>query len=82
MTNRVLYVKYLNDNEALNSKGIAVNVFQGVKDYCFLTEGLSLLKIELHDPYPDVVYIPMSNVAIVEYFESIDKFNRHIRKER
>lgn len=82
MANRVLYVKYVNDNQALNSKGIAVNVFQGVKDYCFLTEGLSLLKIELHDPYPDVVYIPMSNVAMVEYFESMDKFNRHIRKER
>nr|DAR30365.1 MAG TPA: hypothetical protein [Caudoviricetes sp.] len=49
MANRVLYVKYLNDNKALNSKGIAVNVYQGVKDYCFLTEGLSLLKIELHD---------------------------------
>lgn len=27
MTNRVLYVKYINDNQALNSKGIAVNVF-------------------------------------------------------
>lgn len=82
MTNRVLYVKYINNNQALNSKGTAVNVFQGVKDYCFLTEGLSLLKIELHEPYPDVVYIPMSNVALVEYFESTDKFNRHIRKER
>lgn len=27
MANRVLYVKYINDNKALNSKGKAVNVF-------------------------------------------------------
>lgn len=82
MTNGVLYVKYINDNQARNAKGLAVHLWQGVKDYCFLTEGLSLLKIELHDPYPDVVYIPMSNVTLVEYFESMDKFNQYIHKER
>lgn len=35
MTNGVLYVKYINDNQARNAKGIAVHIWQGVKDYCF-----------------------------------------------
>ena len=49
MANGVLYVKYINDNQARNAKGIPVHLWQGVKDYCFLTEGLNLLKIELLD---------------------------------
>ena len=49
MTNGVLYVKYINDNQARNAKGLAVHLWQGVKDYCFLDEGCSILKIELHD---------------------------------
>lgn len=76
MTNGVLYVKYINDNQARNAKGLAVHLWQGVKDYCFLTEGLSLLKIELRDQGRSVVYIPMSNVALIEYFESMDKFEQ------
>lgn len=74
MTNRVLYVKYINDNQAKNAKGIAVHLWQGVKDYCFLDEGCSILKIELLDQGCSIVYIPMSNVALIEYFESMEKF--------
>lgn len=76
MTNGVLYVKYINDNQARNAKGLAVHLWQGVKDYCFLTEGLNLLKIELHDQGRKIVYIPMSNVALIEYFESMDDFEK------
>lgn len=76
MTNGVLYVKYINDNQARNAKGLAVHLWQGVKDYCFLTEGLNLLKIELRDQGRSVVYISMSNVALIEYFESMDKFEQ------
>lgn len=74
MTNGVLHVKYINDHQAKNAKGIAVNLWQGVKDYCFLDEGCSILKIKLRGR--DVVYIPMSNVALIEYFESMEKFNQ------
>lgn len=76
MTNGVLYVKYINDNQARNAKGIAVNLWQGVKDYCFLDEGCSILKIELRDQGRNIVYIPMSNVTLIEYFESMEKFNQ------
>lgn len=30
MTNGVLYVKYINDNQARNAKGITVHLWQGV----------------------------------------------------
>lgn len=76
MANGVLYIKYIDDKLARNAKGITVHLWQGVKDYCFLTEILSLLKIELRDQGRDVVYIPMSNVAMIEYFESMEKFNQ------
>lgn len=76
MANGVLYVKYINDNQARNAKGLAVHIWQGVKDYCFLTEGLNLLKIELHDQGRNIVYIPMSNVALIEYFDSMYDFEK------
>ena len=76
MANGVLYVKYINDNQARNAKGIPVHLWQGVKDYCFLTEGLNLLKIELRDQGRNVVYIPMSNVALIEYFDSMYDFEK------
>lgn len=76
MANGILYVKYINDNQARNAKGIPVHLWQGVKDYCFLTEGLNLLKIELRDQGRSIVYIPMSNVTLIEYFESMDKFEQ------
>lgn len=72
----VLYVKYIDNEEAKNAKGIAVHLFQDVRDYGFLAEGINLLKIELGNQSRDVVYIPLSNVALIEYFESMDKFNR------
>ena len=72
----VLYVKYKDDKEAKNGKGIAVNLFQDVTDYGFLAEGINLLKIEMSDYYRDAIYIPLSNVALIEYFESMEKFNR------
>lgn len=76
MTNGVLYVKYINDNQARNAKGLAVHLWQGVKDYCFLDEGCSILKIELREQGRSVVYIPMSNVALIEYFESMHDFDK------
>lgn len=76
MTNGVLYVKYINDNQVRNAKGVTVNLWQGVKDYCFLDEGCSIFKIELHEQGRSIVYIPMSNVALIEYFESMDKFEQ------
>ena len=57
--NGVLYVKYKDDEEAKNGRGIAVHLYQGVKHYGFLAEGINLLKIEL-----------------IEYFKSMEKFNR------
>lgn len=72
----LLYVKYINDNQARNAKGLAVHLWQGVKDYCFLTEGLNLLKIKLHDQGRNIVYIPMSNVALIEYFDSMHDFDK------
>lgn len=72
----VLYVKYKDNKEARNAKGISVHLFQDVKDYGFLAEGINLLKIELSRQDRDAVYIPLSNVALIEYFESMDKFNQ------
>lgn len=74
----VLYVKYKDDNAAKNGKGIAVHLFQDVKDYSFLPEGINLLKIEMRDShYHDTtIYIPLSNIALIEFFESMKDFNR------
>ena len=47
-----------------------------VKDYCFLDEGCSILKIELREQGRSIVYIPMSNVALIEYFESMHNFEQ------
>lgn len=74
--NGVLYVKYKNDKDAKNGKGIAVHLFQDVTNYGFLAEGINLLKIEMSDHYRDAIYIPLSNIALIEYFESMEKFNR------
>ena len=74
--NGVLYVKYKDDKETKNGKGIAVHLFQDVTNYGFLAEGINLLKIEMSDHYRDAIYIPLSNVALIEYFESMEKFNR------
>lgn len=74
--NGVLYVKYKDDEQAKNGKGIAIHLYQDVKHYSFLAEGINLLKIELDDQNRDAVYIPLSNVALIEYFESMEKFNR------
>lgn len=43
--NGVLYVKYKDDEEAKNGRGIAVHLYQDVKHYGFLAEGINLLKI-------------------------------------
>ena len=74
----VLYVKYKDDKAVKNAKGIAVHLFQDVTDYGFLAEGINLLKIELDNQGGDrdAVYIPLSNVALIEYFESMKKFNQ------
>lgn len=72
----VLYVKYKDDKAVKNEKGIAVHLFQDVKDYGFLAEGINLLKIELGGQSRDVVYIPLSNINLIEYFDSMDKFNQ------
>lgn len=61
--NGVLYVKYKDDKEAKNGRGIAVHLYQDVK-------------IELDDINREAVYIPMSNIALIEYFKSMEKFNR------
>ena len=74
--NGVLYVKYKDDKEAKNGRGIAVHLYQDVKHYGFLAEGINLLKIELEDDNREAIYIPMSNIALIEYFESMEKFNR------
>lgn len=76
MANGVLHVKYLDDRKVTNIKGVAIHIFNDVKDYCFLTEGLNLLKIELNDQGRDLVYIPMSNVALIEYFKSKEDFEK------
>lgn len=47
-----------------------------VKHYGFLAEGINLLKIELEDDNREAIYIPMSNIALIEYFKSMEKFNR------
>ena len=74
--NGVLYVKYKDDEEAKNGRGIAVHLYQDVKHYGFLAEGINLLKIELDNINREAVYIPMSNIALIEYFKSMEKFNR------
>lgn len=74
--NGVLYIKYKDDKEAKNGRGIAVHLYLDVKHYGFLAEGINLLKIELEDDNREAVYIPLSNVALIEYFESMDKYNK------
>lgn len=61
--NGVLYIKYKDDKEAKNGRGIAVHLYQDVKHYGFLAEGINLLKIELDDINREAVYIPMSNMS-------------------
>lgn len=73
--NGVLYIKYKDDEEAKNGRGIAVHLYQDVKHYGFLSEGINLLKIELDDINREAVYIPMSNIALIEYYE---KYNNGV----
>ena len=39
-------------------------------------EKLKVIDIELEDDNREAIYIPMSNIALIEYFESMEKFNR------
>ena len=61
--NGVLYIKYKDDKEAKNGRGIAVHLYQDVKHYSFLAEGINLLKIELEDDNREAIYIPLSNMS-------------------
>ena len=54
--NGVLYIKYKDDKEAKNGRGIAVHLYQDVKYYGFLAEGINLLKIELEDDNREAIY--------------------------
>lgn len=66
--NGVLYIKYKDDKEAKNGRGIAVHLYQDVKHYGFLAEGINLLKIELEDDNQEAIYIPAIKHSIDRIF--------------
>lgn len=54
-----------------NGRGIVVHLYQDVKHYGFIAEGINLLKIELEDDNRDAIYIPMSNIDL-KYYKTND----------
>ena len=76
MANGILHVKYIDDEQARNISGFAIHIWEDVNDFGFLYNGLNLLRIDLNDQARKIVYIPMSNVAMVEWFESMEDFEK------
>lgn len=82
MANGIMNVKYIDDNKARNMKGSTTHIWEDVKDFYFLDNGINLLKIEFNGQGRSIVYIPMSNVAMVEYFKSKEDFERVYPRRR
>ena len=78
--NGVLYVKYKDDEEAKNGRGIAVHLYQDVKHYGFLV-------IEHYEKYEDgtvmgkkKAYIPKGAINTCTVYESYDYWEQHLNE--
>ena len=76
MANGVLHVKYIDDKQAQNMSGFPIHIWDDVNDFGFLDNGINLLRIDLNNQARKIAYIPLSNVAMVEWFESKEDFEK------
>ena len=70
----VMVVNYIDDKKSTTGKGLPINIFFDVSDYYFLRDQAGFLKIELVNNARKYVYIPTSNIGLVEYFETEEAF--------
>lgn len=70
----VMVVNYIDYTKSTTGKGLPINIFFDVSDYYFLREQAGFLKIELVNNARKCVYIPTSNIGLVEYFETEEAF--------
>lgn len=70
----VMVVNYIDDKKSTTGKGLPINIFFDVSDYYFLRDQVGFLKIELANNARKCVYIPTSNIGLVEYFETEEDF--------
>lgn len=70
----VMVVNYIDDKKSTTGKGLPINIFFDVSDYYFLRDQAGFLKIELVNNARKCVYIPTSNIGLVEYFETEKAF--------
>lgn len=72
----VIVVNYIDDKKAVTGKGHPIHIFEPVSDFYFLKEQAGFLKIELSNHQRKCVYIPTSNIGLVEYFETWEDFQK------
>ena len=70
----VMVVGYIDDKKSTTGKGLPINIFFDVSDYYFLRDQAGFLKIELVNNARKCVYIPTSNIGLVEYFKTEKDF--------
>lgn len=70
----VIVVNYIDNKKSETGNGHPINIFFDVSDYYFLKEQAGFLKIELTNNARKCVYIPTSNIGLVEYFETEEDF--------
>lgn len=70
----VMVVNYIDGKKSSTGNGHPINIFYDVSDYYFLRDQAGFLKIELVNNARKCVYIPTSNIGLVEYFENEEDF--------
>lgn len=70
----VMVVGYIDDKKSVTGKGLPIHIFKDVSDYYFLRDHVGFLKIEFVNNARKCVYIPTSNIGLVEYFGTEKEF--------
>lgn len=70
--NGVLYIKYKDDKEAKNGRGIAVHLYQDVKHYEKYEDGTIMGKKK--------AYIPKGAINTCTVYESYDYWEQHLNE--
>ena len=71
----VIFISYIDSKKSTSRIGHEINIFRNVVEYSFLGEQIGFLEIELIESDSKYVYIPISNIGFMEYFESESKFD-------
>ena len=73
----VICIGYINDRKAtLGMLGHPIHIFEDVSNFYFLEDRTGFLKIEMSNNPRKFVYIPTSNIGMMEYFKSKEDFEK------